>query len=261
MKNIFFSIVIPAYNSEKTIIRCIESCLVQTYKNFEIVIVDDKSTDRTVSIINDYIIKNKIKNLYLHQLKANYGASFARNIGIKKTKGKYIALLDSDDFFYYRKLEIIYNIIITHKNIDLLGHDYYINNENIPVSIPSKLIIKKVSCKKLILKNFAVTPSIVFKKEINIMFDEHMRYAEDHDFFLRACFKNYNLYYLDAKLVGLNRPLLSSGGQSSNNLKMRFGEIQMYIHLYKEGYFFIFLIPFLVILSILKHFFRVLKNL
>jgi len=261
MKNIFFSVIIPTYNSKKTILQCIESCLEQTYKNFEIIIVDDCSTDDTNIIIEDYLQKNKIEYVNLKKLQFNHGASYARNIGIQNARGKYIALLDSDDFFHYKKLEILHNIIIVNENIDLLGHDYYIYNEKIPCHVLSNFTIKKVSCKKLILKNFAVTPSIVFRKGIKVEFDESMRYAEDHDFFIRVCFNNYNLYYLDAKLVALNRPLLSRGGQSANNFKMRLGEIRMYLNLYKQSYAFIPLIPFLVMFSIVKHISKVLKGL
>lgn len=263
MKNIIFSIVIPTYNSQYTIIQCLKSCLNQSYKNFEIIIVDDCSSDNTILTVEGYIKNNRLDNIKISRLDNNGGASIARNVGIKQAVGKYIALLDSDDFFHIRKLEIVHEILLNDDSIDLLGHDYYIedeiNNAGSTLDL-SNVKLTGVSCNKLLLKNFAVTPSIVFKRSINMYFNEQMRYTEDHDFFLRVCFEKYKICYLNLKLVGLNRRLLSDGGQSSNNFKMRLGEIKMYINLYKIDYKCIFIIPILICFSIIKHIFRIINR-
>lgn len=264
MKNIFYSIIIPVYNSENTILKCIESCLMQTYENFEIIIVDDCSADNTVALIQEYIQTHGINNIFVNQLKYNQGPSVARNKGIELAQGDFIALLDSDDYFEANKLETVSQALAVNTSIDLLGHNYKIFVETEPTKsytvdvILSKLI--KISCIKLLLKNFAVTPSIVFKKSMNIKFDEAMRYTEDHDFFLRACMKNYKIFYLDLPLVSLSRTVLSKGGQSSNRIKMRLGEFKMYMKLYKNNILFFLLIPFLVIFSLTKHFIQFIKR-
>jgi len=263
MGSIFFSIVIPTYNSQSTILKCIKSCIKQSYKEFEIIIIDDCSSDATVEIIEEFVKKENIDNIKIKRLELNGGASVARNTGMKMAKGGYIALLDSDDYFHPKKLEIINKLILANSKIDLLGHDYYIEDDidssNLTINTKD-MELKKIECNQLLLSNFAVTPSVIFKKSINLYFNEEMRYTEDHEFFLRVCYKDFKIYYLNKKLVGLNRGILSAGGQSSNNLKMRLGEIQMYLGLYKLNNKYIFITPFLVLFSIFKHLYKVIER-
>jgi len=93
------SVIIPTYNSEKTISRAIESVLNQSYSVFEIIIIDDASTDKTMDIVTKY---TKVISIGLNK---NKGASAARNEGIKKATGNWIAFLDSDDEWKLDKLE------------------------------------------------------------------------------------------------------------------------------------------------------------
>lgn len=95
------SVVIPAYNREKTIEMCLDSIVNQTYKPMEIIVVDDCSTDNTVSKVKEYQCD------YVRVIKCdeNHGAQRARNIGIREAKGDWIAFLDSDDEWYPDKLE------------------------------------------------------------------------------------------------------------------------------------------------------------
>ncbi len=91
------SIVIPCYNAEAYIIRCLESIYANCYSNFEIIIINDKSDDRTEEIINMYINKNNRKNIVLLNSEVNEGAGRARNKGIKRAKKEYITFVDADD--------------------------------------------------------------------------------------------------------------------------------------------------------------------
>lgn len=97
------SVIIPTYNREKTLERAVNSVLSQTFKNFEVIIVDDNSTDNTMSLISRYE-NNDFRIRYLQHHK-NLGAQAARNTGIKEAKGKWIAFLDSDDEWLPEKLE------------------------------------------------------------------------------------------------------------------------------------------------------------
>lgn len=100
------SIVVPVYNVEKYLHRCIESIIAQTYKNFEIILVNDGSTDNSSKICNEYI--NLYKNIFLLNLNnTNPGASDARNAGIEFSKGEYITFIDSDDYVHPQLLEIL----------------------------------------------------------------------------------------------------------------------------------------------------------
>ncbi len=109
--NDLISIIIPAYNIEKYIERCINSILNQTYKNLEIIIIDDGSKDKT-SKICDIIAKSE-KRIHVYHNK-NHGVSYSRNYGIKKATGEYIAFIDGDDTIEKTYIEELYNKITNY---------------------------------------------------------------------------------------------------------------------------------------------------
>lgn len=98
------SIIVPIYNSEKYLGQCIESCMAQTYRNVEIILVDDGSTDRSLKISTEYAEKDS-RIRVIHQ--NNAGVSAARNAGIKSAKGEYISFLDSDDELCINAIEVL----------------------------------------------------------------------------------------------------------------------------------------------------------
>jgi teichuronic acid biosynthesis glycosyltransferase TuaG len=100
--NPLISIITPAYNSERFINETIESVIAQTYTNWEMIIVDDCSTDDTLKEIEQY---NKEKRIKIVRLKENSGPAIARNVAIKHASGHYLAFLDSDDLWLPEKLE------------------------------------------------------------------------------------------------------------------------------------------------------------
>ncbi|SEI98934.1 Glycosyl transferase family 2 [Kandleria vitulina] len=110
--NLAFSIIIPAYNSEEYLSECLDSITSQNFKQFEIIIIDDGSTDKTAFICDDY--KKKFNNIkVIHQ--NNQGVSIARSNGVAIAKGEYLLFCDSDDLFQNEALENIYNIIMKTK--------------------------------------------------------------------------------------------------------------------------------------------------
>lgn len=110
------SIIIPIYNVEKYLRICLESVINQTYTNFEVIMVDDGSTDNSVCICKEYC--NNDNRFKLFQ-KENGGASSARNLGLKNAEGKYIYFLDSDDWLNNNALESLINCA-TKENADLV---------------------------------------------------------------------------------------------------------------------------------------------
>ena len=103
MENIFVSIIIPTFNSEKFIAETIASIQAQTFTNWEVIIVDDGSSDKTVSIISKTAQSDE--RIQFFQLEGNSGAGIARNLALSKANGRYIAFLDSDDLWKPTKLE------------------------------------------------------------------------------------------------------------------------------------------------------------
>ena len=103
MKQDLVSIIVPVYNAERFLKDTINTILNQTYKNWELILVDDCSTDKSVNIINKYSKKDKRINLVKN--KVNSKAAVSRNNGIKKSSGRYLCFLDADDLWDKQKLE------------------------------------------------------------------------------------------------------------------------------------------------------------
>ena len=97
------SVIIPIYNSEKYLSECLESIINQTFKDIEIICINDGSKDKSEQIIKQYAEKDK-RIILLNQ--KNEGAGPARDKGVKISKGEYLSFIDSDDFFHFRTLEI-----------------------------------------------------------------------------------------------------------------------------------------------------------
>lgn len=91
------SVIIPVYNTEKYIVDCLDSLVRQTYQDFEVLLINDGSTDASAQIITNYIAENNLEHFHLIH-KENGGVSTARNLGIEKAAGKWIAFIDSDDW-------------------------------------------------------------------------------------------------------------------------------------------------------------------
>lgn len=127
-----FSIIMPAYNAEKTIIESIYSVINQNFKDFELLIIDDCSTDETVQTIKNHIKSDK--RIQLLENTQNMGVALTRNIGIMKAKYPYICFLDSDDLWDRNKLTSFYNEF--QKGSSVL-YSYYTRFGD---SIPNKLV-------------------------------------------------------------------------------------------------------------------------
>ncbi len=114
------SIIIPAYNTEAYIAQAIESALAQTEKNIEVIVIDDASTDATVTVAKGFL--DKRLNVLVNQ--QNLGVSDARNRGIREAKGKWVALLDSDDWYAPERLEKLLKVAYT-ENATLIADDIF----------------------------------------------------------------------------------------------------------------------------------------
>lgn len=164
-----FSVIVPVYNVEKYIDECIQSIINQTYQEFELILIDDGSTDKSLQICMKYAEKDKRVKVF-HQ--ENSGPSVARNKGIKNAKGQYLIFVDGDDFFINQHdLQNIYRIISKEeKDCYLAPIKYYIDNK---LSEHEKFRIDKfLACeniyKELVQSNqFSVSPCLkILKKDL-----------------------------------------------------------------------------------------------
>ena len=107
-ENFLISIVIPVYNAEKYLEQCLNSIKNQTYKNFEVILVNDGSIDNSESICKVFVESD---TRFRYYLKANGGASSARNLGLDNAQGNYITFIDADDWVDENHLEVLINNI------------------------------------------------------------------------------------------------------------------------------------------------------
>lgn len=118
--NIMVSVILPVYNTELNYLKpAIDSILNQTYRNFELIIIDDASNDETLNILNDYLDKDK--RIKLIQNRTNQGITKNLNVGIKLSRGKYIARMDADDISEKNRLEKQVYYMETHPDVIVLG--------------------------------------------------------------------------------------------------------------------------------------------
>tara|TARA_B100000963_G_C22627629_1_gene673224 strand:- start:1117 stop:2022 length:906 start_codon:yes stop_codon:yes gene_type:complete len=202
MDDNFFSIIIPTYNQGNFLEKCINSCLNQTYKNFEIVIIDNNSTDITQDILKKY--ENKI----IFQKIDNDGIiSKSRNAALKIAKGNWLALLDSDDYFSPTKLEEA-NKAIKQKSFDVFSNSEWIIDENDTKSKIWAYGNKSKNYYKDLIKfgNSLSTSSSIIKKDfllknsINFSENREIRNIADYDFFLNIAKKGGKFFFYQKPL-------------------------------------------------------------
>ncbi|MDD5354857.1 MAG: glycosyltransferase, partial [bacterium] len=156
------SVVIPAYNRANRIINALKSVQGQTYANWEIVVVDDGSTDETVKIVTDYAGREKRIRLIRHE--RNRGAQAARNTGIKAAQGEWVAFLDSDDEWLPASLALRM-AVARRDNVKVVHSNAYIQHEGKPREIYYSPAWSGKIYRKLLVKDGPTFPSLLLKKE------------------------------------------------------------------------------------------------
>ncbi|HFE9683147.1 TPA: glycosyltransferase family 2 protein [Clostridium perfringens] len=237
------SVIIPVYNAEKYIEKCINSLCNQTFDNYEIIIIDDGSSDNTELVVNKY--KNRYKFIKYYK-KNNGGVSSARNYGLSVANGKYVIFVDSDDWCEKNLIEVAYKKINEFK-VDWLIYGYYIEFQNKTINTIKNDInilannkkeiakcIKLLEEKMLIASPWTSIYRMDILKENNIKFNENLDFGEDVLF---------NLEYLEAieSVYILNLPLyhyvkFDKKTLSTKYVKNRFEKMNYNIKKRKEVY-------------------------
>lgn len=207
------SIIMPVFNSAKYLRQTLDSVVNQTFHDFELIAVNDGSTDNSEEILNEY--KEKIEHFTIvNQL--NSGVSSARNKGIDLANGKYISFLDSDDLLHKDYLKTLYEIA-DNNYCDIVICEYYlyydkmnILNENIEGTIISENLVKKYGNKAfeyVMKQGFGTSPCIkLYKKEIlnhySIYFDIKSNFGEDMFFNWKLFLVSKSIIQIPYKLYG-----------------------------------------------------------
>src|SRR4030066_848910 len=197
------SVIIPTYNRAVLVLRAVQSILNQTCQDFELIVVDDGSTDNTKKVLTPYIDVDKIKYIY----QQNSGGAAARNIGIENAVGKYIAFLDSDDEAMPEWIEqSIYKIQTLPDTWGVLYPRYYIQDDLTGVTYLNTITAKEGNIYDNLIRGEGLpigTSGVVVKREVLEKgggFDENLLGFHDYDLWSRLA-KNWSFHFLNAPLI------------------------------------------------------------
>ncbi|MEH6305202.1 glycosyltransferase family A protein [Olivibacter sp. CPCC 100613] len=251
------SVVIPMYQAEQSIRNALSSVVNQQYKPLEVIIVNDGSRDQSVERAEQFIAeqdKGEITFYLINQ--PNRGVSCARNVGMRKAKGIYIALLDADDEWLPHKLKRQMEVLQANPEIDFLGTNR--NGEHWKRWLFKKFQhLTPISAHLLLYKTFFVTPTVLFKRKVletTGFFDEQQRYAEEGNFWIRIS-NEHHCVLLNESLVitGNGKPNFGFSGLSSNLKEMEKGELKNMWLGYQLGVVGFLEYVFLVFYSLIKY--------
>jgi len=202
------SIIIPTYNVEKYVLRCLSSIVDQTYKNIEIIVVDDGSTDKTFDLVNEFLSNSKSEYQLLRQ--SNCGVSVARNLGLQRANGEFIYIIDSDDYIEKTFLEkLLQSIIVNNSEAAFCASDA-INEFQEVISVANNdiktvLFDRDKLIKTFIMRNLDIcTGNILYKstniKRHNIKYNENCFNGEDQEFNLKVLFNCKKISFVQENL-------------------------------------------------------------
>lgn len=239
------SIITPYYQSKDYIFQSVNSVIKQTYKNWELIIVDDENSVQSKFLLDKF--KKKSKKIKIFSTISNVGVGFARNLGIHKSKGKFVAFLDSDDYWHRTKLEKQINFL-RKNNFDICYTAYSVFNNNIvhrpktPLFMNYKNFLEECPiCCSSVLINKSILKNINFKNYKN---------KEDYDLWLRIAKKKITFF-------GLNEYLTFYRIRKNSLSSYQFSKLINAFNIYKEHYGFK---PFFIFFCIVRLYINALKK-
>jgi glycosyltransferase involved in cell wall biosynthesis len=242
------SVIIPCYNHADYLRLCLRSVFHQTFKGFEVIVVDDASTDNTPNVIKEF----KDSRLCYVRHRKNFGVSSALNTGINLSRGEFIAIIGADDLMKPDNLFVKVDILSKYPSIGLVYSNAEIIDEDGTIiglakkqKSDGKLFVEK-PFDRLLYGNFITASSVMVRKscfEKVGLFDTELHYAEDWDMWLRLAYF-YNFGYVDIPLVQyrlhLRTKSLSQQNYSENKdlayMERVINKIFFEFSLQKEGY-------------------------
>ena len=210
MNNELISIIVPIYNKEDYLRQCLDSIINQSYTNFEVLLVNDGSTDSSGIICQEYSERD---SRFRYIEKKNGGVSSARNLGLERSEGAYITFIDSDDWVEFNYLEVLYNalrenntdvVISSYKSYYLDGNFYlrvYSSQEEEFLRIGKRnrdVFLEEFPKLGKLNHDFHCIASKLFKRELleSQKFDESINYGEDLYFFFNLYLKMQSIIYV-----------------------------------------------------------------
>ncbi|MFW1911288.1 glycosyltransferase family 2 protein [Acinetobacter ursingii] len=263
------SIIIPCYNSSKFFDRLKASILNYLNNNdYEIIFINDKSSCEEKILFLNFLNELNAINVSYIENDVNLGASISRKKAVNKSKGKYIAFLDSDDAWHMGKIALQYDLM-EKCNIDILGGLTNVVEDGEFIVINKEDIrnaeVKKLNFLNFLFKNYYSTPSVMVKRDVILdeNFSDEFRYSEDYECWRRIAFK-YNAYFmLESYTYSFKHPYISDTNSLSTNLiQMSLGELKGLFFLFKKKMpiYLYFMVFFAIIFSFLKALRRMIQS-
>jgi teichuronic acid biosynthesis glycosyltransferase TuaG len=240
------SIIVPYYQCKDYIFQSVNSVIQQTYKNWELILVDDENSSNSRKLLER--IKTKHKNIRIYFTKSNVGVGPARNLGIEKSKGKFIAFLDSDDYWDKTKIEKQI-IFLKEKKIDICytGYSVFSNKKiiykpKIPTYINYYNFLKEcpICCSSVLIKK---------KVLLNLKFNNYKN-KEDYDMWLKITKNKINFF-------GLSEYLTFYRARKNSLSSYQLSKLTNAFNIYKQHFGFKF---FFILFCIIRLYINALKK-
>lgn len=223
------------YNAEKFIDKCIRSILNQTFREFECIVIDDASTDNTYKLLTSF----EDRRLKIIKNEENKGLTKNLNYAIKLSQGNYIARMDGDDICCYDRLQVQYNYMMSHPDVDVLGSNAYLIDEN------DNIVGTTMECYtnddiqvKMQLMNPMLHPTVFMKSRVikHFMYNEQYRTCQD--------FELWNRMGRQCKFANLSRETIfyriniyGATRKAKNNIEVRISMLYDILKGYRRGKF------------------------
>jgi len=224
--------IIPAFRSEKVVIRAIESVLSQSSPVDEIIVVDDASDDHTAQVVRDFAINHSQIRLIVNN--QNLGPGQSRNIAWSLATSEYLAFLDADDTWHPKKIELQREWFSANPSEVICGTQHCIVNANEMQSGGEQT--SQFTIKDLLRRNRFTTPSVMLRREISLRFDPKLQLSEDYLLWMEIASEFDHVNRINQPLTILHKPEFGAYGLSSKIRAMYFGEMKALTILNQKGH-------------------------
>lgn len=198
MDKVFVSIIVPVYQAEAYLRKCVNSILAQSFADFQLILVDDGSSDGSGCICDEYALEDQ-RILVIHQL--NRGVSAARNAGMCHAIGEWIYFVDADDWVEPNLLSDFVSVLLEYPDLDIYRFGYFLDKNKGSEEVKDSYVHwVSDTCAMWLLneKNryYGFLWNMIVRKEllVNLYFDEELKWCEDHIFSLEAFLRAHKMY-------------------------------------------------------------------
>ncbi len=248
------SVVIPCYDCGDTVERAVKSVAYQTRRPAELILVLDGPNDSLLKTVEALGSRYGEDWISIVALDSNSGPSAARNAGWDIASQYYIALLDADDAWHPRKIEIQLDYMETHPEVSLTGHGCrLLRTTEAPASIPERYRVKYPSFARALLSNPIPTRSAMFRRDLPFRFTTENRYCKDYLLWAQILSSGYRAAVIDLELAYLFKAAYGEGGISGHLWRQEKSELDNYRRLWRDAVITLPLLVALVLWSLAKY--------